>query len=88
MRRTSTAVSPNSGGRGEQVVDAWSLVVRAALDVAPDERGDSEVVLAQLGPFGGVIVVAVDHRSASLSSARSWQQPAAGITSQAAACSR
>ena len=76
------------GGRGEQLVGARRLSGFAALDVAPDEGGDREVLLGEFGAFGRVEMVALDHRSDSLCSARSGHDPLAGIASQSRACSR
>ena len=76
------------GGDGEQVVRARRLSGLAALDLAPDERGDGKVLLCELGLVDGVGVVAVDHRAFSCSSASRQHGPAAGIASQVPACWR
>src|SRR5829696_3599646 len=73
---------------GEQVVRARPLSGLAALDVAPDERGDCKVLLGELGLVGGVGVTLVVHRSCSCSSVSRQHGPAAGIRSQVWACWR
>src|SRR3954468_19359600 len=57
------------GRGGEQVVHAWRLVALAALDVAPDQRGDREVLLAEPLAPAWVRIAGVGHRSRSESSA-------------------
>ena len=81
MRSASTAVVAELCGDGEQIVRARRLAGLAALDVAADECRDGEVLLGELGAFGRVWVVAVDHRSCSRRSASRQHGPAAGIAS-------